>query len=382
MKVLHIITRFVQGGADENTISTVQGLLKQNHEVDLIVGGESDFTYLEEHNGINHFVVPELKRDINPFYDVVAFWKIRDIIKKNKYDIVHTHTAKAGILGRFAAWVTRTPTIIHTLHGVTFHDFLNPLTKRFYIWLERITGCFTDVFITVGDDLKKTYINNKIGQVEKYVTIRSGMEIDKFSQAGNGNKDLNLFENQQFKLADRRVMIGTVARLEHRKGHIYLLKTASKIIKQFPNAKFFIVGDGFYREQLEEEAQRLGLTKNVQFLGFRKDIHNLLSSFDIFILTSLWEGLPRVLVQAAAAGKPIVTFDVQGANEVVKNGVNGFVVPVKDVEMLTRKIIYLIENPGVAIDMGGTGRRIVGDSWDSQKMIQEISELYDCFSLP
>lgn len=376
-KVLHIITRFVPGGADENTLLTIKGLQKHKYEVDFLVGGESDFSYLSKIKNINFIIIKELKRNTKPFDDLLAFFKIFRIIKINRYDIVHTHTAKAGILGRLAARLARTPIIIHTLHGVTFHDFLHPLTKNFYVLLEKIAGCFTDVFITVGEDLKRKYIAKNIAKSNKFITIRSGIELDKFVYYSQLSEEYRLREKERLGISKSDVVIGTASRLEPRKGHLYLLKAAEEIVKKFPNTKFLILGDGYYKCRLEQEVKNLDLTDNVFFLGFRQDIHKIFPLFDIFVLTSLWEGLPRVLVQAAAAGKPIVTFNVEGAREVVKEGVNGFIVPLKNVKVLIERLSFLIGDLSQAKHMGMRGREFITDSWDKDAMVEKTLALYE-----
>jgi len=377
LKVLHIITRFIPGGADENTLFTIKGLQKHNCKVDLLVGGESDFSYLNNIKNINLIITKELKRNIEPFNDLLAFFKIFRIIKTNHYDIVHTHTAKAGILGRLAAKLAKTPIVIHTLHGVTFHDFLHPLTKNFYVLLEKLAGCFTDVFITVGEDLKRKYIAKNIAKSNKFITIRSGIELGKFVHYSQLPEEYRLKEREKLGISQSDVVIGTASRLEPRKGHLYLLKAAGEIVKKFPNTRFLILGDGYYKEKLEQEVKNLNLTNNVMFLGFRWDIYKIFPLFDIFVLTSLWEGLPRVLVQAAAAGKPIVTFNVEGAWEIVKEGINGFIVPPKDVKALTERLSFLIGNLSQAKYMGIRGKEFVTDSWDKDVMVEKILALYE-----
>ncbi|MFQ5641938.1 MAG: glycosyltransferase family 4 protein [bacterium] len=375
-RVLHVITRFVKGGADENTFHTIKGLEAGNFAVDLATGEESDFSLLEELN-LDYVVVKGLKRNISPLNDIKAFWRLYKMMRIREYQIVHTHTAKAGFLGRTAAKLAKTPVIIHTLHGITFHDFLNPLLKQFYLWVEKVAGLFTDRFVTVGDDIKETYIEKRISKPENYVTIRSGMSLHRFIEAGHYSAPTKQNVKADFGITNGEILIGTACRLEPRKGLDYLLRAAKELTRKYSNIRFLIAGDGFKKDELLLEVEKLNLADSVRFLGFRDDIHNFLSVLDIFTLTSLWEGLPRVLVQAAAVGKPIVTFDIEGATEIVKNGVNGFVVPVKNVSELVDKISYLIENPEQANYMGESGKDIVGDAWDAEIMKAKISKLYD-----
>jgi len=377
VKILHIITRLIRGGADENTILNIRGLERDKYDVDLIVGGESDPKILDHLDGININIISALKRNILPWWDIIALLQLIRCIKKNDYLIVHTHTAKAGFLGRIAAKLAGTPIIVHTLHGTTFHDSINPVAKKIYVALERFVAYFTDKFISVGDDLKKIYIDKKIGSADQYTTIFSGFDIDAFIEAGCLSEDLRAQELKNLGISKENIVIGSVSRLEPRKGHVYLFQAAKKVVDQFPNAKFLIVGEGDYRSKLEQQVEQFKLADAIKFLGYRSDIAKIISLFDVFLLTSLWEGLPRVLVQAALLGKPIVTFDVEGAREVVKDGVNGSVVPLRDVDFLAQKLLMIIENLDLARDMGSRGYEIVGDYWAAKTMIAKTKQVYE-----
>ncbi len=376
VRILHVITRLVRGGADENTIYNIRGADSSLYEIELLVGGESDLKLVSELSDIQCYVLPTLKRDINPVTDLVGLIKLTRLIRKKKYEIVHTHTAKAGILGRIAGKIGGAPIIVHTLHGITFHDFMNPLTKKSYIIFEKLAGHFTDFFITVGDDLKNKYLMKKIGGENQYQTIYSGFPTEEFIQSCTISNSRKIEEFKKLKLQKDDIVIGTVTRLEKRKGHTYLFQSAVKIIQKFPNVKFVIVGEGPYRRQLESEVKRFNLQKNVIFAGYWKDVGRIISLYDIFVLTSLWEGLPRVLVQAALAEKPIVTFEVEGAWEVVKEGVNGYIVPSKNVEKLTDRLSLLVSDLRTAKKMGGQGRNIVGNNWDVNVMVKNTSHVY------
>jgi len=376
-KVLHILTRFIQGGADENTLHTLHGLDKQKYEIDFLVGGESDRNFLQQVNGSARvFVIQNLMRNLNPWNDLVAFWRIYQRIALGKYDLVHTHTAKAGILGRAAAALAGTPIIVHGLHGVTFHDHQHPLLRSFYILLERLTASFTDSFVTVGEDLKQKYLHERIGRANRFTTIRSGFDLDLFQAASERQQDEIQRERRRLDFGHDDIVLGTISRLEPRKGLTYLLKAAKRVIEQVPNAKFMIVGEGYHRKALEYEAEQLGLNGGVRFVGYRTDVPVVLRCMDVFVFTSLWEGLPRVLAQAAAIGKPIVSFDVDGAAEIVTHGENGYLVPSKDVDSLTSSLLICARDLTKARQMGLHGRAQVDRAWHYKVMIEEINDLY------
>lgn len=354
MKILHIITRVRKsGGAERNTLFTIQGLPRDKFQPHLIVGRDSDLDYAQKIGQCKIYQINSLVRSINIFKDIKAFLDIYKIMKRNQYDIAHTHLAKAGILGRLAAYWAKTPIIIHGLHGSAFHLDLNLLIKRFYIFLEKWMARYTDCFVSVGEDLKNRYLKEKIGKPDKYAVIRSGMDLNRFYNA---------------KDASGRRVVGMIAGLEPRKGHVYALQVA----RNLPNVKFVFAGDGYLRSRLKQEAPG-----NVKFLGFREDIENVFARCDVIILTSLWEGLPQVLVQAAACGKPMVSFDVEGAKEIIKQNINGFVVPLKDTKAMTEKIKYLISDLNHAKLMGQKGREIISNEWQIETMVKKTINLYE-----
>lgn len=375
-RVLHIITRLISGGADENTIFSIRGLQKNGYKVDLLVGGESQLKIIQDNDDIHIIILKELTRNINPIKDLIAFFKIFCYIRKNNYAIIHTHTAKAGFLGRLAAKCSGAPIIIHTLHGITFHEFLNPIIKNIYILLEKITGSFTQKLVTVGEDIKQKYCARNIATPEKYITIRSGFDLQNFIHDGNLSPDEQVFEKQRLGLKQTDIVIGSVSRLEPRKGYVYLLEAASIVCEKISDVKFVIAGEGKQRAQLEEEVRKRKLTDKIFFLGYRQSVARIMAIFDIFTLTSLWEGLPRVLVQAAALGKPIVTFDVEGAWEVVEHGINGFIVPSKDTQQLSERLLRMIQHIDQTRAMGQIGKTKINNAWDTQTMIRQIDCVY------
>ena len=376
--MLHIITRLVRGGADENTLHTVYGLDSKMFEVDLLFGRDSepDEMALETRPNVSYLLFPDLRREINPVLDIMALWKLYVLMRKRKYHIVHTHTAKAGLLGRIAAFCARTPVTIHSLHGATFGDFVSPIKRELYVALEKIGTAVCDSIICVGEDLKQRYIQKKIGRAEKYCVIYSGMKLAPFYEASNVTYDEKLEIKIALGIDSSALIVGNISRLESRKGHLFFIEAAKKILRHNPNVKFLIIGDGDSRKSLERKVKKMGLENDVLFVGFRKDIARIISILDVSVLTSLWEGLPRVLVQSAAAGKPIVSFAVEGVTEVVKEGTNGFVVESMSVESLADKISWLLENPISASKMGLSGQKIIGDRWELTTMVREIQSLY------
>ena len=372
IRVLHIITRLIAAGADENTIFTVQGINDDSIVSHLFVGRDSEIVEEARLGGIVIFLNKNLVREINIFRDFLALFQLTYFLKKNKYDIVHTHTAKAGIIGRWAAKIAGVPIIIHTLHGLSFHDFMPSYQKKFFILLEKSTARFTDLLISVGENIKWKSIYAGITSREKYSTIYSGMDLDNFKKVDINRNQLK----ESLKIANNEFIVGTVSRLEPRKGPQYFIEVIERVKKSIPNIKGILVGCGSFRSHLEKKIRKLNLDENIILTGYRKDIAEIMSIFDLVCLTSLWEGIPRVLVQAALLGKPLIGFDIDGNSEVIKQGINGFLVPPKDIEECANKIIFLLKDDDLRNKMSLESKNIIDSNWDKDFMVKEIRDTY------
>lgn len=377
VKVLHILTRLIRGGADETVLFIVTGLHSRNFEVNLLVGGDSDREYVSQASDeATVLIEPSLRRDVKLLSDLRALYRLYRIIRNGKYDIVHTHTAKAGFIGRLAAKMAGVPVIVHTVHGITFHDFRRPIIQTLFITFEKLAAATTDRFIAVGEDLKKHYLQAGIGTPERYTVIHTGMNLERFLNAGELPEKFIRRKRQEFHIEPTDIVIGNVSRLDTGKGQQYLLRAIPQIVARFPNAKFMLVGEGKHRKMFETMVRELHIEQHVIFTGFRHDIEEIIAMFDVAVFTSLWEGLPRVVVQYVTVGKPIVAFDIKGVRELVRNGINGFTVPVKDVDLLAKRIIYMLENLETSKNMGRSGRQLVDHTWRSDFMVAQIAQEY------
>jgi glycosyltransferase involved in cell wall biosynthesis len=377
LSVLHVHTRLIRGGADENTLLTVNGLDHSRFRVTLAVGGGSEASMLAQvAQAVTVVEVPELVREVSPLRDFAALRMLRRLIRVGRYDIVHTHTAKAGILGRFAARGVAGPVIVHTLHGSTFHGTLSRAEYLLYWGLEKAAAAFTDRIISVGEDLRERYLKAGIGRPDQYQLIRSGMELSDFSAAANMGLQRRAAVRRTFGAPPDSPLVGMVARLEARKGYRYFLDLAETVLQGIPEAHFVGFGAGDQHRDLQNDVERRGLRDRVHFPGFRHDIADVLAVLDVAVLTSLWEGLPRVLVQAAACGVPAVSFAVEGAHEVVKQGVNGWVVPLRDVPRMADRVVALLSDPGLARAMGAAGQDLVSEMWTAENMVRQIAGTY------
>jgi glycosyltransferase involved in cell wall biosynthesis len=361
IKVAHIISRMITGGADENTLFTVQGLNKDKYEVDLIIGEEFDKDILNKvkNNNFNIIKIKGLKGKLNFLYDPIVLLKLIKLLKIKHYDIVHTHTTKAGILGRIASSISGVPIIIHGLHGSTFQAFNSGLLNWLLFLLERLTSRFTDAYVSVSKMLSEKYVEKGIGEKEKYYTVYSGIRLDKFCDV---RERINYGEKQrELGINSKHFVIGNVARLETRKGHQFLLDAFKKVTLERKDCplKLLIIGEGEDREKLENYTRELNLEEKVIFAGYREDVEELMALMDIFVLTSLREGLPRVLVQAVAVGIPLVAFNVDGVSEIIKDNHNGFLIRPRDVEQLANRIVRYIDNKELVLLHGQKGREFI-----------------------
>ncbi len=375
-RMLHVITRLVRGGADENTLYTVRGLDPRRYVVDLVVGADSDPELVRSLDAARVRVLPQLVRDPNPLLDLVALVRLASWIRRERYQIVHTHTAKAGFLGRLAAALAGTPVVIHTVHGVTFPRHAPAPLRGFYLALERIAGRFTHQFIAVGEDMRRQYVEAGVGAPEAYETIYSGMPLDDYLEAGRMTAEERWRLRAQLGYGPDHQLVVMAARLEARKGHRYLFEAVERVRARHPRLRVLILGDGPLRETLEADVGARGLAGVVHFFGHRTDLARVLAAADVSVLTSLWEGLPRVLVQSAAAGKPIVTFDVEGAWEVVRDGENGYVVPSRDVARFAERLEALLADRERARALGEAGPARVGADWRVETMVERLDDVY------
>ena len=378
IKVTHIIARIITGGADENTLFTVQGLDKDRYEVGLIMGEEFDESVFDKvkNNNFNVIQIKGLKWKLNFWYDPIVLIKLIKLMRKNHYDIVHTHTTKAGILGRIAAYISGVPVIVHGLHGSTFQAFNSGLLNWLLFLFERLTGRFTDAYISVSGVLSEKYIEKGVGKKENYHTVYSGMELETFY--GVRGKINCRKKQRDLGIDSGDFVIGNVARLETRKGHKFLIDAFNRVIEERKGCplKLLIIGEGEEKENLENYVKKANLEEKVIFTGYREDVEELMAIMDLFVLTSLREGLPRVLVQAAAVGMPSIAFNVDGVPEIIEDNHNGFLVKTGDVKQLTKRIIRYIDHIELLVLHGKNGRELIKDKWSIEDMVDKIDKIY------
>ena len=379
IRVIHVITRLILGGAQENTLLTVEGLSRvQGYRVTLVtgpaIGPEGDLIRRAKANGADLVVLPALRRAISPVHDLMAYRALRRIFRREKPDVVHTHSSKAGILGRMAARAENVPVILHTIHGPSFHPHQPRVANRIVISLERRTARYTNKLISVSDAMTEQYVEAGVAPREKFVTIYSGMEVAPFLAEDGARERMR----QRFGIRPDELVVGKIARLFKLKGYEYVLQAAPAVLRHFPRARFLFIGDGILRADLESLARRLGVMERITFAGLiePEEIPGAIKAMDVVVHASLREGLARVLPQALLSGKPVVSFDVDGAREVVINGRTGFLVKPESVAGLADAIIRTLGDLPAAQRMAAKGRELFTDRFRVETMVREIAALY------
>jgi glycosyltransferase involved in cell wall biosynthesis len=379
-RVGHIITRLILGGAQENTLYTVIGQ-QRDYDVTLIIGvddgTEGSLRDRAAAANVRVLVVPTLVRPIRPLTDLRALASLVRLLRRERFDVVHTHSSKAGILGRLAARIAGVPVVVHTLHSLVFHEYQAAWKNSVYIWLKRRCAPITDLLISVNDRTTRGALAAGIGRPEQYLTIYSGFELDRFLTI----RDRLTVEaaKQRLGIPPAAPVVGKIARLFPLKGHEQFLPAAAEIARMNPAVWFLLVGDGPIRPEIEQQFAALGLRDRTVFTGRvpPDEVPACIQAMDVVVHTSLREGLARVLPQAGAVGKPIVTFDLDGAPEVVKEGVSGYLVKPLDTSTLARRVIELLADPERSHRMGESGRAFVEKTFSVERMVQLINEQYE-----
>ncbi|OGO29794.1 MAG: hypothetical protein A2Z16_14985 [Chloroflexi bacterium RBG_16_54_18] len=376
VRILHLITRLIVGGAQENTIFTANLLDRCRFDVDILSGAQtgSEGSLIDEvqDRQIPLIIVPELVRQINPWLDQQALSKITRIMRSRGYSIVHTHSSKAGILGRFAARQAGVPIIIHTVHGWSFHDQMPALSKWAYIWLERWAATHTDILIVVSRHDKEKGLALKIGHPEQYHLVRSSVPFDDFNPERYDRSSIR----RELNIPPDAIVIGNVSRFSPQKNLLDWVRTASLVSREYPGTYFLMVGDGPLRNQVEELAEQEGLSGRFLLTGIRRDIPQMMAAMDVFMLTSLWEGLPRAIIQAMCMNLPVVGFRIDGLSEIVRHELTGFLTPPRDLAQMAVYCGYLLENADRRQEMGKEGHALATDEFNLPVMVRKIESLY------
>ncbi|MFH0774105.1 MAG: glycosyltransferase family 4 protein [bacterium] len=375
-KVVHVIARLNIGGPSIYAIILSSGLDKKRFSTTLICGaeGEKEGSMRDEaeKKGINLIFISELGRELHPIKDIVTFLKLFWIIKKIKPDILHTHTAKAGTIGRLAAWLAGAGVIIHTFHGHVLHSYFSPAKTKLFILIEKLLARITDRIIVLTESQKREILEFGIGRPERFSVIPLGLNLDKFydleEKKGILRKELGLSLDTP--------LIGIVARLAQIKDHKTFFLSARLLLKKIAGVRFIVVGDGPLRSELEELTRELGIKEKVFFLGFREDLDVIYADLSLLVLSSQNEGLPTAIIEAQASCLPVVSTNVGGVSELIKDGETGYLVQAKNPEMLAEAMEKVLKDQNLAKKMGEAGKEN-SKKYGAERLIRDIEALYE-----
>lgn len=378
VRVLHVITRMIVGGAQENTLLTAKGVNElPGFTVDLVSGvddGSEGDMLGSIGSDVAVTVIPEMRRNISPVADIVALWKLYRFMQRNNYDIVHTHLAKAGVLGRMAARMAGVPIVVHGLHGMVFNDYQPWIVNRAYWAAQRAIDPFTDHYVSVSTVVSEKAVESGIGDRQDHTTIYSGMELDWFVHATVDQAGAR----KRWNIPDDALVVGKVARMAPVKGYDRFLDAAPSVLAQHPETYFLLVGDGPLRSHIQERAQSMGIADRVVIPGLlsRKEIPEAIAAMDVMAHAALYEGLPRVIVQALASGKPVVAFDADGTREVVRSDETGYLIKPGDTAAFAAAVNKLLGDPALRTTLGRAGRSRVDPAFRVETMVDDTQRLY------
>lgn len=311
------------------------------------------------------------RREINPPFDFLAFLQLYKWCRRERFDLVNTHTSKGGFLGRLAARAAGVPRVVHTAHGFAFAETDSKWLAKFYTYLERLAGHFCDLVISVNEEERVEAIRRGVIRPDKIVTVLNGISLAPFQDASAVEA-----ARRGLGVPEDALIVGTVGRLATQKGFAYLIQAVPEILRLCQQVWFVFAGDGPLEFELRSLAAEKGVAERCLFLGFREDIPQLLACYDLFVLPSLWEGLSITLLEAMAAGKPVVATDIKGNREVIADGVDGLLVPPADPQLLANAIVELLEDRERARRMRTKAREKVREHFSQEAMVENTLRWY------
>ena len=379
MRIAHVITRMIIGGAQENTLFNCLDLMEEHgDEVILItgptLGPEGKLLEAGREGGLPVQTLDNLRRAIHPIRDWKGYRELLKAIDDFEPDVVHTHSAKGGFLGRAAAWKLGVPAVIHSVHGAPFHPYQSALARNAFIRLERWAARRCHHMISVADAMTDLMVDARVAPREKFTTIYSGMDVEPFANCDQHREEAR----RELGFGPDDIVFGKIARLFNLKGHEFLIEAARNVAKQNPRVKFLLVGDGILRDKYEQRIAELEMTDRFVLTGLvpPERVPFYLSAMDALVHTSLREGLARTLPQSLIARKPAISYDVDGAREVVITGETGFLLPPRSVEELGDAILKLAADQELRNRMGDNGAERFTEQFRHQFMTKRIRELY------
>lgn len=383
MKIVRVIARLNVGGPAIHTILLTEALSRNGWQTVLVKGQEGacegDMMELARAKGVSPLLFPELAREIAPLADLRSLWRLLRVLWRERPDVLHTHTAKAGAVGRGAVFLynalarvtgRRPAKVFHTFHGHVFHGYFSPEQTRWFLAIERWLARHSTALITLSEGLKRELVELGVAPAEKFRVVPLGLELKRFAQARQGTL------RSELGLTAGAPLVGWVGRLVNIKAVDQLLLAARIVADRLPEARFALIGDGELRGRLEAQAKDLGLTHAVHFLGFRFDLERLYPDLDVVTLSSLNEGTPVSLIEAMAAGRAVAATRVGGVPDLIEHGRTGLLVPPQDPEAMAGAILTLLGSPELRRQMGERGRERVYPGLDISRLVADLKALY------
>lgn len=383
--VIHIITRLDHGGSAQNTMSTVLGHDRTEYEPVVIAGdpgswdAQGGMAATEEQcrrlddARIAYVLVPSLVRPVSPWKDGCALVALVRILRAKRPAIVHTHTSKAGVLGRIAAWLAGVPVVVHTPHGHVFYGHFGAVKSRIFVQVERMLCRMTTALVALTSAERDDHLERRVGSAGRFAVIPSGIDVERFRGARLEGRRIP----PEFNCPPDATVIGSIGWLTDIKGHRVLVEALHCLKDEFPQAHVVIVGSGGQREALQAQAESVGLHDRVHLVGHRKDIERCLAGMDCFVFPSLNEGMGRALIEAMAAGLPVVASRVGGIPAIVRHEENGLLVPAGDGRALSEALRRLITDPQGAARLGRHASRSIGKEFGVQAMVDAVESVYE-----
>jgi glycosyltransferase involved in cell wall biosynthesis len=367
IKVLHVVTRFI-AGAGGNTLVSVLGADRERYEVWVAGAPGGPLWERAESHGVKTIKLRRFREVISPLDDLVVLLHLVRLIRRERFSVVHTHSTKGGVLGRLAAWLCRTPVIVHTIHGFSTHEFMSRGRRRAYLAIERTVRPITDAFLAVAPEVAREAVETRLAPPGRVSVVPSAIELDEIPVGADPRTRLEL------GIPADAPLVGTVGRLDHQKAPLDFIRMAAVVTGAHPGTRFVMVGDGPLLEAARDEARRLGV--DVTFTGFRTDAARIAAALDVFVISSLYEGLGRALTEALASERPVAATAVNGVIDLVEHGSTGLLAPPADPPALARSVVWLLEHPAEARRMGKAGAARVRALFQPAFMCALIEQTY------
>ncbi len=388
MKILHIITRLIAGGAQQNTVASCRAQVEAGHEVFLVhgpvYGPEGSLVDEANESGARRSVIHSMKRSVSPLKDYATYRALRKLIRRNQPDVVHTHSSKAGIVGRAAAWKQRVPAVIHTIHGLPFHDGQSGIKRRLFIKAERAAAKRCHKLIGITQAMCDAFQANQIGRDGQFAVVPSGVDVELWenpTRAASGFPDNAKLRDElrtQLGVPLDAVVVGIVARFDPLKGHADLIRIAPQLATKYPKLRLLFVGDGWHRNAVEQAVRDAGMADRVLTTGFvqLRRVALLYRAMDVMVLPSYQEGQSRTLLEALLSGCPIVGYHVGGIPEVCVHNQTGLLVPLGDRDQLRLAIEQTVDQPDQAHERTAQGKQHAREHFSTQAMTDQLERIY------